>query len=63
MHQQTLANAAAVFLAALPAAQAGMYSKKSPVLQLNSKNYDSLINKSNHTSVSSIVLFLSLKLC
>lgn len=60
MHQQTLANAAAVFLAALPAAQAGMYTKKSPVLQLNSKNYDSLINKSNHTSVSLLVLFLCL---
>lgn len=29
----------------------GMYSAKSPVLQINAKNYDALIAQSNHTSV------------
>lgn len=29
----------------------GIYSAKSPVLQINAKNYDSLIAQSNHTSV------------
>lgn len=30
----------------------GMYTKNSPVLQVDSKSYDRLIAKSNHTSVS-----------
>jgi len=30
----------------------GIYSSKSPVLQVTVKNYDSLIAQSNHTSVS-----------
>lgn len=34
------------------AAADGIYSSKSPVLQVNAKNYDSLIAQSNHTSVS-----------
>ena len=29
----------------------GIYGKKSPVLQVNAKNYGSLIAQSNHTSV------------
>lgn len=33
------------------ASAAGLYTKSSPVLQVESQNYDSLIAKSNHTSV------------
>ena len=29
----------------------GIYTKKSPVLQVDAKSYDSLIAQSNHTSV------------
>ncbi|KAI0409934.1 hypothetical protein F4802DRAFT_542674 [Xylaria palmicola] len=47
----TLAVAAVAFLSALPAAQAGLYPKSSPVLQVDAKNYERLIAKSNHTSV------------
>ncbi|KAI0799175.1 thioredoxin-domain-containing protein [Xylaria sp. FL0064] len=47
----TAAIAAVAFLSALPAAQAGLYTKSSPVLQVDAKNYDRLIAKSNHTSV------------
>jgi protein disulfide-isomerase A6 len=39
-------------LAALPANADGLYTKKSPVLQVDAKNYDRLIAKSNYTSVS-----------
>ena len=42
------AAAAAVWLAAPATA---MYPKSSPVLQVDAKNYQSLIAKSNHTSV------------
>lgn len=38
-------------LAALPAAQAGLYTKNSPVLQLNAATYDRLISQSNYTSI------------
>ncbi|KAJ6080418.1 hypothetical protein N7467_010171 [Penicillium canescens] len=38
-------------LAALPANADGLYTKNSPVLQLNPKTYNSLIAKSNHTSI------------
>ncbi|KAI0203569.1 thioredoxin-domain-containing protein [Astrocystis sublimbata] len=47
----TVAVAAVALLSALPVAQAGLYSKSSPVLQVNAKNYDRLISKSNHTSI------------
>ncbi|GAW11563.1 hypothetical protein ANO14919_009100 [Xylariales sp. No.14919] len=47
----TAAVAAVAFLSALPTAQAGLYTKSSPVLQVDAKNYDRLIAKSNHTSV------------
>ncbi|KAI3324655.1 thioredoxin-domain-containing protein [Xylariaceae sp. AK1471] len=46
------AVAAVAFLSALPTAQAaGLYTKGSPVVQVDAKNYDKLIAKSNHTSI------------
>lgn len=51
MHHPTLCGVAVALLAALPGAQAGLYTKKSPVLQVDAKNYDRLIAKSNYTSV------------
>jgi len=39
-------------LAVLPANADGLYPKKSPVLNLNQKTYNSLIANSNYTSVS-----------
>ncbi|UKZ58856.1 uncharacterized protein TrAtP1_000178 [Trichoderma atroviride] len=51
MHQQTLLATLAASLAALPFAQAGLYSKSSPVIQLDGKSYDRLIAQSNHTSI------------
>lgn len=54
MHHPTLCAVAVALLSALPGAQAGLYSKKSPVLQVDAKSYDRLIAKSNHTSVSDI---------
>jgi protein disulfide-isomerase A6 len=51
MHHPTLCAAALALLAALPGAQAGLYTKKSPVLQVDAKDYDRLIAKSNYTSV------------
>lgn len=51
MHHPTLSTAAVALLAALPAANAGLYPKSSAVLSIDAKNYDSLIAKSNHTSV------------
>ncbi|KAH7156751.1 hypothetical protein EDB81DRAFT_646852 [Dactylonectria macrodidyma] len=38
-------------LAAVPVVHAGLYSKNSPVLQLNAATYDKLIAKSNYTSI------------
>lgn len=52
MHHPTLSTAAIALLAALPAANAGLYPKSSAVLSVDAKNYDSLIAKSNHTSVN-----------
>lgn len=51
MHHPTLSTAAVALLAALPAANAGLYPKSSAVLSVDAKNYDNLIAKSNHTSV------------
>jgi len=45
-----LAVSAASVLFSLPV-NAGLYTKSSPVLQLNAKSYDQLIAKSNHTSI------------
>lgn len=39
-------------LAALPANADALYSKKSPVLNLNPRTYNALIANSNYTSVS-----------
>ncbi|KAI9931598.1 hypothetical protein MW887_010175 [Aspergillus wentii] len=41
----------ASLLAALPVNADGIYTKKSPVLQVTQKNYDQLIANSNHTSI------------
>ncbi|KAJ5498645.1 Thioredoxin [Penicillium expansum] len=38
-------------LAALPVNADGLYTKNSPVIQLNAKTYNSLIANSNHTSI------------
>ncbi|KAL2021399.1 hypothetical protein VTK56DRAFT_7264 [Thermocarpiscus australiensis] len=51
MHHPTLCAVAAALLSALPGAQAGLYTKKSPVLQVDAKDYDRLIAKSNYTSI------------
>ncbi|KAI1632518.1 hypothetical protein F4809DRAFT_87174 [Biscogniauxia mediterranea] len=53
LNPSTAAVAAVAFLSALPisVAAAGLYTKSSPVLQVNAKNYDQLIAKSNHTSI------------
>ncbi|KAJ6779287.1 hypothetical protein PWT90_07902 [Aphanocladium album] len=51
MHQHSVANALTMLLAAAPTAMAGLYSKKSPVLQVDAKSFDRLINRSNHTSI------------
>ncbi|KAE8351847.1 hypothetical protein BDV28DRAFT_136246 [Aspergillus coremiiformis] len=41
----------ASLLTALPANADGLYTKKSPVLQVDQKSYDRLIAKSNHASI------------
>lgn len=50
MHN-TISAVAAALLAVTPVMGAGLYTKNSPVLQVDAKNYDSLIAKSNHTSI------------
>jgi protein disulfide-isomerase A6 len=51
MHSPSLLTALTAVLATVPAAQAGLYSKSSPVLQVNARTYDKLIAKSNHTTL------------
>lgn len=51
MHHPTILAALTAALASIPSAQAGLYTKSSPVLQLNARTFDSLISKSNYTSV------------
>jgi protein disulfide-isomerase A6 len=52
VHTNTLALTVAALLAALPVhVHAGLYSKDSPVIQVDGKNYDRLIAQSNYTSV------------
>ncbi|KAK1779496.1 hypothetical protein QBC45DRAFT_135476 [Copromyces sp. CBS 386.78] len=51
MHHPTLCALAVGILSALPGAQAGLYTKKSPVLQVDGKDYDRLIAKSNQTTI------------
>ncbi|KAG5934060.1 hypothetical protein E4U53_000771 [Claviceps sorghi] len=50
MHSPAVAAALTAVLAAVPGAR-GMYTKKSPVLQVTAKTYGSLIAQSNHTSI------------
>jgi hypothetical protein len=52
MHHPTLCAVAVALLSALPGAEAGMYTKNSPVLQVDAKDYSRLIAKSNQTTVS-----------
>lgn len=54
MHNPATVLMTLTALAALPAAQAGLYAKNSPVLQLNAATYDRLIAQSNYTSVCSL---------
>lgn len=54
MHQQSLITALAAALVSVPAVQAGIYTKSSPVIQADAKNFDSIVAKSNHTSVSQL---------
>ena len=54
VHTTALVAAAASLLLTAPVSAEGMYSKNSPVLQINGMEYDRLIAKSNYTSVSSI---------
>jgi protein disulfide-isomerase A6 len=51
VHTGAITIAAAALLAALPV-NASLYSKSSPVIQIDGKNYDRLIAQSNYTSVS-----------
>ncbi|PHH66213.1 hypothetical protein CDD81_7806 [Ophiocordyceps australis] len=51
MHHHSLAAAATALLATLPISQAAMYTKKSPVLQIDTKSYGPLVAKSNYTSI------------
>ncbi|OJJ86620.1 putative disulfide isomerase [Aspergillus glaucus CBS 516.65] len=46
----------ASLLAALPVSAEGIYTKKSPVLQVNYKTYNQLVADSNHTSVSNLLI-------
>lgn len=52
MHQHAVATTLTVLLATAPTAwAAGIYTKNSPVLQVDAKSFDRLINRSNYTSV------------
>ncbi|KAI9806951.1 MAG: hypothetical protein M1833_002609 [Piccolia ochrophora] len=51
VHSTALTSTAAALLLALSSPVSAMYSKGSPVLQLDGKSYDRLIAKSNHTSI------------
>lgn len=55
MHHPALIAALTASLAALPVAQAGIYTKNSPVLQLDGRSYEQQVVKSNHTSVSLLI--------
>lgn len=51
VHTAALVAAAASLLLTAPVSAEGMYSKNSPVLQINGMEYDRLIAKSNYTSI------------
>ncbi|KAI2620475.1 thioredoxin-domain-containing protein [Hypoxylon sp. NC1633] len=46
-----MALAAVAVLSSFPAAQAGLYLKSSPVVQVDAKNFDGIVNKSNYTTI------------
>jgi protein disulfide-isomerase A6 len=50
MHPKPILAVASTLLLA-PTLAAGLYNKNSPVLQLNTKDFDANINRSNHTSI------------
>ncbi|TVY14868.1 putative protein disulfide-isomerase [Lachnellula arida] len=50
VHTTAISLAAVALLAALPV-NAGLYTKNSPVVQIDGKNYDRLIAQSNYTSI------------
>lgn len=50
VHPGAITVAAAALLAALPAS-ASLYTKSSPVIQVDGRNYDRLIAQSNYTSI------------
>ena len=52
MHHPVVLSTLTAALAVLPAAQAAIYTKNSPVLQLDARSYERQIAKSNYTSVS-----------
>ena len=52
LYAKTLTAIAATVLLPRLAAADGLYTKNSPVLQLDKKSYDRLIANSNYTSVS-----------
>ena len=58
VHTKALTAAAAALLAALPV-NAGLYSKSSPVVQIDANNYDRLIAQSNYTSVNHLFSIIS----
>jgi protein disulfide-isomerase A6 len=60
VYAKSVAAAAAALLLALPVSGQGMYTKSSPVLQVDAKNYDRLIAQSNHTSVGGFVLTVAI---
>ncbi|KAL4967908.1 putative disulfide isomerase [Aspergillus stella-maris] len=51
LHLSSALCLAASLLAALPVNADGLYTKKSPVLQVNQKSYNQLIANSNYTSI------------
>lgn len=52
VHINVVSAVASALLLALPANADGIYTKGSPVLQVDAKSYDKLIARSNYTSVS-----------
>lgn len=50
-YTSVLSAVTAALLLTVPASADGIYTKTSPVLQVDARNYDNLIARSNHTSV------------
>ncbi|KAI9748625.1 MAG: hypothetical protein M4579_007165 [Chaenotheca gracillima] len=51
VHTAALTAAAAAVFLSTPVAAAGIYTQGGPVVQVDAKSYDSLIARSNHTSI------------